>query len=544
MIEVERLILARLPLSHPQAKFSITTFSFSDVRFGKKRKIMKTITENNQQQGQRDDDIKQEIKTIMMISQLKQLRLFLFVFLFFFISFAVSVVVEQKPAQRVALKQECSSSDNDAGVADYSYYHLVVLVHGYMGSDKEQSYLGETLIRQFPSILQKHQEEVRKENDKGGTTDSSNNHPQHKFVVLSSKANVGKTTDGVAAGGKRLASEITNWIQEYSTILQKQEQKEHHEIVMTLSLIGNSLGGLYSRYALSELQLEQAPHPVIPLIFCTTSSPHMGVSKETFIKIPDWAEKVAAMAMQQTGEDLFGNPNKKNPEQPSLVTNEMCLKERYLSPLREFQKRITVANAYNTDFLVSVSSAAFLSADSDSIHYRVFNDTNTETTSSNRLIQNEHAVLHVATPTEGSNMNDDVDLVNSTSSNRSKCTESLDRLGWHKIFMDTRADLPEWTLLDTPDKIKLDHPEYTSKELREHFARYGTLLPIAHPLNMANSKTDWYGILTQKGRPIMDALAKLLIWDLIELSESTTIATCTDFYQKEDINNNVDESEL
>ncbi|MGK3746294.1 MAG: hypothetical protein ACI90V_013156, partial [Bacillariaceae sp.] len=51
------------------------------------------------------------------------------------------------------------------------------------------------------------------------------------------------------------------------------------------------------------------------------------------------------------------------------------------------------------------------------------------------------------------------------------------------------------------------------------FKRYGTLLPIAHPLNMANAKTDLYRQLTKGGQPIMDALAELLILDMVELSE-------------------------
>jgi len=71
--------------------------------------------------------------------------------------------------------------------------------------------------------------------------------------------------------------------------------------------------------------------------------------------------------------------------------------------------------------------------------------------------------------------------------------------------------------LSTPELIP--QSSYTSKDLQEQFKTYGTLLPIAHPLNMANSKTDWYRKLTKSGQPIVDALAELLVLDMIELSE-------------------------
>jgi len=300
---------------------------------------------------------------------------------------------------------------------------------------------------------------------------------------------------------------------------------------MTLSLVGNSLGGLYSRYALAELYNNEEHHQqqhgltfdnkeILLLIFCTTSSPHLGVSQETFVELPKWIEPYVATAMQQqTMNDLFGTHN-------STVVMDMCHSTSnnaaadspknnnnrdYLYPLQQFRKRIAVANAYNTDFLVSVSSAAFLSSDSNSVHHH--QDHNTTTATTMRLMKNmEHVALQVTTPTTTRDDEDDDDNQNS-----STCVNSLDRLGWHKIFMDTRTILPSWLQLSTP-KLKTQL-SYTSKELQTQFKRYGTLLPIAHPLNMANSRTGWYRSMTKSGQPIMDALAELLILDMIELSE-------------------------
>jgi len=249
------------------------------------------------------------------------------------------------------LLQQCSglsSSDRT------TYRHLVVLVHGYLGSDREQDYLGEALRK-----------EIKK------PCHSTSNIIQHQLVVLNSKANVQKSTDGVAMGGKRLAAEITEWMEQ-----QIAEIELEPSTVLTFSLIGNSLGGLYGRYALAELDLfhtndsatndtnHRSTRTVLPLVFCTTSSPHLGTSQETFIELPRWIEPhVATVFQQQTMNDLFGAHG-------STVIRDMCVTNEYLSPLQQFQKRVAVANAYKTDFLVSVSSGAFLSLENDSIYHQ------------------------------------------------------------------------------------------------------------------------------------------------------------------------------
>lgn len=59
-------------------------------------------------------------------------------------------------------------------------------------------------------------------------------------LVHLAACNEGKTRDGVAAGGKRLAHEVRKLVHE-------------HKSLQSLVLVGNSLGGLYVRYAASEL---------------------------------------------------------------------------------------------------------------------------------------------------------------------------------------------------------------------------------------------------------------------------------------------------
>jgi len=389
-----------------------------------------------------------------------------------------------------------------------------------------------------------------------------------------------------------------------------------------LSIIGNSLGGLYSRYALGELYYNRTDYPtnlfratteeqraggtmpILPLVFCSTSSPHLGVSQELFLSVPHWLEPYLATGLQQqTMHDLFSNVQHKativydmcDPEHTTTNDEEETddTQRNYLRPLQLFHKRIAVANAYNTDFLVSVASAAFLSADSTSLHYAQEDDNDEqeaeadtvvtaatcssassssssssnssnnsaapdeeeeETTSTtnpntcnrlpsdrtpNRWMENmDMVLLQVTTTPDPAEIGTTQDttkksthIKTQTLDRRQVCAENLDQLGWHKIFLDTRALLPSWMVLpltsellesdDTHNNTTTRRRAYTSQDLHKELKRYGTLLPIAHPLNMANAKTPWYRSLTARGQPIMDALADLLVTDIRRLAEQT-----------------------
>jgi len=373
-------------------------------------------------------------------------------------------------------------SSSSSSCMNRNYYHLIVLVHGYMGSDREQEYLGEALLEQSKRL-----------------SDS-----RHEFVPLYSKTNMKDTSDGVVKGGQRLAAEINNWIREHVDIAGEDISKDTSTI-FTLSLIGNSLGGVYSRYAISELFRlgTLSSKKIMPLVFCSTSSPHLGISKETFVRLPVWLEQYMGSAMKQTGNDLFSVND-------STIIDDMCSSPSrdgndYLLSLGQFLKRIAVANAYSTDFLVSVNSGGILDSDSNSVHYNLQHDRDASETVIRRMRNvNNHVALQVFTPKDDNENNQDQDEEKNI---RSNCVNSLDRLGWHKIFLDTRnidavSNLFQLPVLEIPKQ-----KAYTSKELVKQFNRYGTLLPLAHPVNVANSKTYWYKTLTKQGQPIMDSLA-------------------------------------
>ena len=138
-------------------------------------------------------------------------------------------------------------------------------------------------------------------------------HPE--IIVHSVKCNVGKTHDGIRNGGTRLAHEIINFIQSDTQKRrgEKDDVDDGTDVVrdVTFSLIGNSLGGLYSRFAISLIPywLEERDNNtkirMYPNVFCTTATPHLGVSQHTYLPIPRLAETIIGTGMGVTGRDLF-----------------------------------------------------------------------------------------------------------------------------------------------------------------------------------------------------------------------------------------------
>lgn len=255
--------------------------------------------------------------------------------------------------------------------------HLIVLVHGWMGNSKELGYLQQALERE------------------GTSTDD----PSIHFVVHSAQANDGQTSDGIAAGGTRLAGEINQLIGDL---------EDRSSSPVSLSLVGNSLGGLYARYALKDIRWQD--DRLAPNVFCTTSTPHLGVSQHTFLPLPRPAEYLVATAMQPTGSDLF---------RFSSVLDQMTTDEAFVAPLARFRQRIAYANAYRTDFQVPTATAAFL-ADCDSPHHRM---------------AMEHPNVTLAVTTEARTMpaySRDEPLTTAEMATR------LDALGWTKVFCDVR----------------------------------------------------------------------------------------------------------
>jgi hypothetical protein len=228
------------------------------------------------------------------------------------------------------------SDDQSSDMQSADVVHFCFLVHGHRGFCKDLSYLQKQMRRTALQVRQ--------------------NVTNQDMVVHSAVCNEKKTTDGVKLGGERLALEILQFMREHLDARQRElNNKPRH---VTISILGNSLGGLYARHAIAELvrsceatnddntlllRLDEHTFLLHFNVFCTTATPHLGVADITFIPIPRTAEIGVAHAMGQSGKDLF---------RLNDLLKTMATTKEYLEPLGMFTKRVAYANAYGTDFPV------------------------------------------------------------------------------------------------------------------------------------------------------------------------------------------------
>ncbi|KAK4532379.1 hypothetical protein CCYA_CCYA12G3236 [Cyanidiococcus yangmingshanensis] len=145
--------------------------------------------------------------------------------------------------------------------------HICFLVHGLQGAPGDLFYLASVLQRQ-------------------------------RVLVHTVECNWGRTTDGIVAGGERVAAEI------------KQVVAETKSPLRFISLVGFSLGGLYVRSALGTLvDNSEAPTQVAGLephavVFIAT--PHLGVRGFRWWHLwPRWTHGLAGLFAGLTGRELF-----------------------------------------------------------------------------------------------------------------------------------------------------------------------------------------------------------------------------------------------
>merc|ERR1711920_1177818 len=138
------------------------------------------------------------------------------------------------------------------------------------------------------------------------------------MLILLSDVNGGKTMDGVASGGARLAEVIRSKVPAGGC----------------LSVVGYSLGGIYARFALRMLEQEKwfDKNNVKRINFVTLASPHLGIS-ETPTQI-----RVAIR--------LFGSCFCRSASDLALHTGVMqeLVDDIALRSLREFDRRILYGN--------------------------------------------------------------------------------------------------------------------------------------------------------------------------------------------------------
>ena len=175
---------------------------------------------------------------------------------------------------------------------------------------------------------------------------------QRGCSVLRSVANENlKSLRGFKTGGEELASEIVQCIAENSNLKR-------------LSIVGNSLGGLYARYAIKILfnDSDGTIAGLEPHRFMSVATPHLGVRNWTFVddygyKAPDIIKRLVSKVMLSTGRDIFGIKDEDSDEETLLF--RMATEDSFLQPMRSFSDRRLYANL-NRDFVVPLGTAAFM----------------------------------------------------------------------------------------------------------------------------------------------------------------------------------------
>lgn len=391
--------------------------------------------------------------------------------------------------------------------------------------------------------------------------DSNADKSKGTLIVHNAACNKDNTHDGIIKGGERLANEMIEVIRtevkkqhdKYTNVLNQNDdsEREQQTVDITISIVGNSLGGLYGRSAIAHLDevldsssvqtLDECGkhaeeeayqyylldgHMRIHLnVFCSISSPHLGCASHTFFPIPRTAETGIARVLDTTGLDLFRVNNN--------VVHDMATSPRFLDPLASFRKRIAYANLA-WDFPVPGSTAAFLDGNSDSPHYFEEQITgaveNVVDSVSNGIELSDCpaskrgltvATLHTPRFPIDSAAKDSKAKTGSLAAMAS----SLDSLGWKKIFVDIRSELPMAVQLPTlfysdcpMSRLKSNNnPVVTSRDLEKavsnsNWSRLGP--PLGHNAICAFSRGTVSTVVNSGGRPVMDSLAMNLTNDI------------------------------
>jgi len=344
------------------------------------------------------------------------------------------------------------SGENKTSICKTS---ICFLVHGHRGLSRDLGYLHAAIHGRLSEVRRHRRKELR--NQKSAGSDSAVEHScssfGHDVVVHSAMCNEGRTDDGVRAGGDRLVEEMLQVIRTEADRKRRQKKrlqeskagdsKEEDELAVdiTISLVGNSLGGIYSRYAVAQLfhmaeidgccadnndalLLDSGAIRLHFQTFCTTATPHLGCARHTWISLPRPAEIAVGHILGETGRDLFRMSN---------LLHEMGTDEYYLSPLSKFRKRVAYANGYHTDFPVPAATAAFLHEDSEYPHHFLEERTSTADSELDKYI--------VATLRTQPTSSLGACFAEVCDDDLKEMSTALDSLGWKKVIVDLRHEI-------------------------------------------------------------------------------------------------------
>lgn len=184
-------------------------------------------------------------------------------------------------------------------------FHLVVLVHGLWGNPSHMAYLAQQI-----------EHHVKPDN------------PQERVRVYTTKSHSGYLTyDGIGVNGKRVADEI-----QAQTCLLAADGK-----VTQISLIGYSMGGLISRYAIGILKHVGFFENTKPVYFVTFCTPHVGAVNPLTLFTSRIFNMAAPWILSHTGLQMFLQDRS-----PASASSYLPLLEWMANPHSKFYKALDI----------------------------------------------------------------------------------------------------------------------------------------------------------------------------------------------------------
>ncbi|KAI1335393.1 DUF676-domain-containing protein [Xylariaceae sp. FL0016] len=189
--------------------------------------------------------------------------------------------------------------------------HLVVLVHGLWGNPEHMKSVAKALRTE---------------------------HSADKVHILVAKRNSSSFTyDGIERGGERVCVEIEEELEKI---------KKDGGNITKISLVGYSLGGLVSRYAIGLLYAKGIFDQLEPINFTTFASPHLGVRAP----LRGWYDHVwntlGARTLSKSGHQLFTIDDFRDTGRPllAILADPDSI---FITGLKKFKRRTLYSNVVN-----------------------------------------------------------------------------------------------------------------------------------------------------------------------------------------------------
>ncbi|KYK60524.1 lipid particle protein [Drechmeria coniospora] len=189
--------------------------------------------------------------------------------------------------------------------------HLCVLVHGLWGNPNHMKNIAKCLRSQYP--------------------------PDELYMLLAKRNSGSFTYDGIELGGARVCAEIEEEIRSIESRGGK---------ITKLSIIGYSLGGLVSRYAVGLLYAKGILDTLDCMNFVTFASPHLGVRSP----LKGWHNHVwnviGARTLSMSGRQLFTIDKFRDTGRPllSVLADPASI---FMRGLRKFKRHTLYTNIVN-----------------------------------------------------------------------------------------------------------------------------------------------------------------------------------------------------